>query len=114
MSGKQFGVVVMAGGFGSRLAPLTNSRPKPMLPIYNRSVLERVLDLLVDNGFENAAITTMYLPEQIERVRHDDIELSFFREMEPRGSAGAVRAISDLLSDTVLIISGDAVCNFNL
>lgn len=114
MSGKQFGVVVMAGGFGSRLAPLTNSRPKPMLPIYNRSVLERVLDLLVDNGFENAAITTMYLPEQIERVRHDDIELSFFREMEPKGSAGAVRAISDLLSDTVLIISGDAVCNFNL
>jgi len=114
MSGQKYGAVVMAGGFGSRLAPLTNTRPKPMLPINNRSAFERILDLLADNGFESAAVTTMYLPEQLESVKHDRVRLAFFREDEPRGSAGAVRALSDCLSDTVLIISGDAVCDFAL
>lgn len=114
MSGEKYSAVVMAGGFGSRLAPLTNTRPKPMLPVNNRSAFERILDLLADNGFSGAAVTTMYLPEQLESVKHDRVELAFFRENEPRGSAGAVRALSDFLSDTVLIISGDAVCDFEL
>lgn len=104
----------MAGGFGSRLTPLTNTRPKPMLPVNNRSAFERILDLLADNGFESAAVTTMYLPEQLERVKHSRVRLAFFREDQPRGSAGAVRALSDSLADTVLIISGDAVCDFVL
>jgi mannose-1-phosphate guanylyltransferase/phosphomannomutase len=114
MSGEKYSAVVMAGGFGSRLAPLTNTRPKPMLPVNNRSAFERILDLLADNGFSGAAVTTMYLPEQLESVKHDRISLSFFRETEPKGSAGAVRALSDSLCDTVLIISGDAVCDFEL
>ncbi|MDD4163756.1 MAG: sugar phosphate nucleotidyltransferase [Eubacteriales bacterium] len=104
----------MAGGFGSRLAPMTNSRPKPLLPVFNRSVFERILDLLAENGFNCAAVTTMYLPEQIEAIKHSRINLSFFRESEPKGSAGAVRALAELLDEPVLIISGDAVCEFDL
>ncbi|OGO88341.1 MAG: hypothetical protein A2Y15_00795 [Clostridiales bacterium GWF2_36_10] len=109
-----FNAVVMAGGFGSRLAPMTNNIPKPMLPVYGRSTFERILDLLVKNGFSNAAVTTMYLPEQIEAVKHEKINLSFFKETEPKGSAGAVRALIDNLDDTILIVSGDAVCDFDL
>jgi mannose-1-phosphate guanylyltransferase/phosphomannomutase len=85
-----------------------------MLPVNNRSAFERILDLLADNGFSGAAVTTMYLPEQLESVTHSRIDLAFFRENEPRGSAGAVRALSGFLADTVLIISGDAVCDFEL
>ncbi|PKM63424.1 MAG: hypothetical protein CVU97_00345 [Firmicutes bacterium HGW-Firmicutes-21] len=114
MTDNRYSAVVMAGGFGSRLAPMTNSIPKPMLPLNNRSVFERILDLLAENGFTSAAVTTMYLPEQIERVRHERINLAFYRESSPLGSAGAVRALYDILSETVLIISGDAVCDFKL
>lgn len=106
--------VVMAGGFGSRLAPITNRMPKPLVPVFNRSAFERILDLLADNGFTNAAVTTMYLSEQIEAVKHEKINLSFFKENEPRGSAGAIRALLERLDDTVLILSGDAVCDFDL
>lgn len=110
----KYSAVVMAGGFGSRLAPITNSRPKPLIPVYNRSAFERILDLLAKYGFSNAAVTVMYLPEQLERITHQDVKLAFFREDEPRGSAGAVRALYASLADTVLIISGDAVCDFDL
>jgi len=110
----KFGVVVMAGGFGSRLAPMTNSRPKPLLPVYNRSAFERILDLLGDNGFSEAAVTTMYLPDQLEKITHEKVRLTFFREDKPKGSAGAVRALYERLADTVLIISGDSVCDFDL
>lgn len=113
MSKIKFTAVVMAGGFGSRLSPLTNSIPKPMLPVFNRSAFERILDLLSANNITSAAVTTMYLPEQLEKVKHK-VNLAFFRENEPKGSAGAVRALSDNLDDTVLIISGDSVCDFDI
>ncbi len=114
--------VIMAGGEGSRLRPLTYTRPKPMMPIAGKPVLSRILELLGENGIHRAALTTMYLPEQIENAYGDayaGVSLRFFREKRPLGTAGSVRGVLPFLEedeedDSFLVISGDALCEFSL
>ncbi len=110
----KFDSVILAGGFGHRLSPLTDTIPKPMLPINGKSAFEHNIDMLRRQGFMNTAVTTMYLAEQIESIKHEQGNIEFFREASPLGSAGAVGAISDDAAETVLVISGDAVCEFDL
>ncbi len=107
-----FDSVILAGGFGKRLAPLTDTLPKPMLPIAGISVFERILALLRKHGFKNTAVTTMYLPEKIERIKGEGIE--YFRESSPLGSAGSVARLKDRTDGCLLVISGDAFCDFDL
>ena len=107
-----FDSVILAGGFGKRLAPLTDTLPKPMLPIAGISVFERILALLRKHGFKHTAVTTMYLPEKIERIKDEGIE--YFRESSPLGSAGAVARLKDRADGCLLVISGDAFCDFDL
>lgn len=107
-----FDSVILAGGFGKRLAPLTDTLPKPMLPIAGISVFERILALLRKHGFKNTAVTTMYLPEKIERIKGEGIE--YFRESSPLGSAGAVAKLKEKTDGCLLVISGDAFCDFDL
>lgn len=109
---QKFDSVILAGGFGKRLAPLTDSLPKPMLPICGTSAFERNIALLRKNGFFMTAVTTMYLPERIECLRDEGIE--YFREDIPLGSAGAVARLKGRTDDCLLIISGDSVCDFDL
>ncbi len=109
---KSFDSVILAGGFGRRLSPLTDSLPKPMLPIAGISAFERCLTLLRRHGFVSTAVTTMYLAEKIERIKGEGIE--YLREESPLGSAGAVAKIKSRADDCLLVISGDAYCDFDL
>lgn len=114
--------VIMAGGEGTRLRPLTQYMPKPMVPIAGKPALARIVELLARNGIGRAAVTTMYLPEQIENFcagGYAGVELCCFREEKPLGTAGSVRNTLEFLQedeedDSFLIISGDAVCDFDL
>ena len=108
----KFDSVILAGGFGKRLNPLTDSMPKPMLPIAGRSALERNIDRLRKHGFNSTAVTTMYLPERTESVKYGGVE--YLREEKPLGSAGAIRNLKDRTEDFIIVISGDAVFDFDL
>ena len=107
-----FDSVILAGGFGKRMNPLTDSMPKPMLPVAGISAFERNLELLRRHGFISTAVTTMYLPERIESIARSGVE--YFREEKPLGSAGAVRKLLERTNGFILVISGDAVFDFDL
>ena len=104
-----FDSVILAGGFGKRLTPLTDTLPKPMLPIAGQSAFIRNLKMLRRFGFENTAVTTMYLPDKVEEVKFEQGTVKYFREGKPLGSAGAVSKLKDSVSDCLLVISGDAI-----
>ncbi|HPE94546.1 MAG TPA: NDP-sugar synthase, partial [Bacillota bacterium] len=106
--------VVLAGGRGTRLSPLTDTIPKPLAPIAGRSAFERILDLLADNGITHAAVTTGYMAQKLKSVTHPRVKLTFFEEKAPLGTAGAVKNAQSALKDTFLVISGDALCDFDL
>lgn len=110
--------VIMAGGEGSRLRPLTGDMPKPLAKLCGRPVLEYILDLLGRHGCDRAALTLMYKGNKI--VRHFDgndykgIELSYVFEDKPLGTAGSVKNAARDFTDDFLVISGDAMCDFDL
>ncbi len=110
----KFDSVILAGGLGTRLAPLTDSMPKPMLPIAGVSAYERNLSLLRKCGFRKTAVTTMYLPEKIEQTGDHSGSVEYFREEKPLGSAGAVSKLKGRIDDCLLVLSGDAICDFDL
>ena len=86
--------VIMAGGEGSRLRPLTCTIPKPMARIFGRPMIEYVFELLRCHGVDEAAVTLGYLPHVIEDAYRDgykNLRLRFVREDEPLGTAGGVR-----------------------
>ena len=114
---KPFDSVILAGGFGTRLKPLTDTVPKPMLPVGGEPNLIRICELLCKNGFDSAVVTLKYLPEKIKEQLSDScrgVDLYYVCEDEPLGTAGAVKAAEKLLSDDFLVISGDAVCTLDL
>ncbi len=110
----KFDSIILAGGFGKRLSPLTDAVPKPMLSISGESAFSRNVRRLRDNGFMSTAVTTMYLPEKIEGFTHERGKLEYFREEKPLGSAGAISKIKSRLAECVLVISGDAVFDYDL
>ena len=110
--------VVMAGGEGTRLRPLTSSRPKPMVPVAGRPVMEHILNLLRDHGITQVIVTVQYLSDQIEDYFGDGsdfgMELTYSVEPEPLGTAGSVRRCAADLQETFLVISGDALTDIDL
>ncbi len=111
---KRFDSVILAGGFGKRLSPLTDTIPKPLLSIANESAFLRNLKLLRKHGFDTTAVTTMYLAEELEKIRFPQGTVKYFRENTPLGSAGAVGRLKNDSEDCLLILSGDAICDFDL
>ena len=109
--------VIMAGGEGSRLRPLTCDLPKPMARLCGRPVIEYILELLSLHGFSDVSVTTRYLPlvleEHFSGGRYKDINLTFVREDVPLGTAGSVKNAAGS-EESVLVISGDALCDFDL
>ncbi len=108
--------IIMAGGEGTRLRPLTCNMPKPLAPLCGRPVLEYILDLLISNSFNKATLTLMYQGEKIvshfDDNKYNGLTLDYSFEEIPLGTAGCVKlAQSD---DEVLVISGDAMCDFDL
>lgn len=111
--------VILAGGEGTRLRPLTLERPKPMVPLFGRPVLEHILLLLRKNGFDQVAISLRYLPQVVQDYFGDGsawgMELHYFVEREAMGTAGGVRQAEAFLGEEdFLVFSGDCVCDFDL
>ncbi|MBI5878858.1 MAG: mannose-1-phosphate guanyltransferase [Chloroflexi bacterium] len=110
--------VVMAGGAGSRLRPLTIGRPKPMVPILEKPVLEHILDLLKRHGVEEVVITLQYMASVIQNYFGDGeafgLRIHYFIEESPLGTAGSVRQALELLEEPFLVISGDALTDIDL
>ena len=125
--------IIMAGGGGTRLRPVTESLPKPLVPLCGRPALLYILDLLVKHGCTDVLMTLHFRGEDIERLFRPALDsgtfapvyrgmnLGFSYEDEPLGTAGCIRKAADTAQfegffndEQFLIISGDALCDFNL
>jgi len=110
--------VVMAGGAGSRLRPLTINRPKPMVPIVNKPVIAHILDLLKRHHITDVIVTLQYMAEDIQEYFGDGhsigMNIQYSVEETPLGTAGSVKNAQELLDDTFIVISGDALTDFDL
>src|SRR5579884_4006574 len=110
--------VVMAGGEGSRLRPLTIRRPKPMVPIAGKPVMEHILNLLKHHGVTEVVVTVQYLASNIEDYFGNGSQLgmriTYSREDVPLGTAGSVKNAEEQLTEPFLVISGDALTDYNL
>ncbi len=108
----------MAGGEGSRLRPLTIRRPKPMVPIAGKPVMEHILNLLKRHGITEVVVTVQYLASNIEDYFGNGsqfgMRINYSREDVPLGTAGSVKNAEDLLTEPFLVISGDALTDYNL
>ncbi len=110
--------VIMAGGFGTRIQPLTNSRPKPMLPIINRPMMEHTMMTLKDLGIKEFIILLYFKPEIIKEYFGDGsdfgIKITYVVPDDDYGTAGAVKLAEEYIGDdNFIIISGDLVTDFN-
>ena len=110
--------VIMAGGEGSRLRPLTSNVPKPMLPVANRPLMEHIIELLRSHGVTDITATVQFLASVIRNYFSDGsdlgVSLSYSTEDVPLGTAGSVLNAKELLSGTFLVISGDALTDLDL
>ncbi len=110
--------VIMAGGEGARLRPLTCDLPKPMVPVMNIPVMEHVIDLLRNHGILDIAVTLAYLPQKIREYFGNGsafgVSLRYFTEDTPLGTAGSVKNTGSFLDDTFVVISGDSLTNLDL
>src|SRR5437588_9696374 len=110
--------VVMAGGEGSRLRPLTIGHPKPMVPVVGKPVMEHILELLRQHGITDIVVTLQYLPGVIQDFFGDGsafgVNLNYSVEDRPLGTAGSVKLAMEYLDDTFLVISGDAITDLDL
>ncbi len=110
--------VVMAGGEGTRLRPLTLTRPKPLVPVCNKPIMEHIINLLQRQNFKEIYATLHYLADEIVSAFGDGsglgVKMKYSVEDIPLGTAGSVGQLRDSLKGTFLIISGDALCDFDL
>jgi mannose-1-phosphate guanylyltransferase / phosphomannomutase len=110
--------VVMAGGEGTRLRPLTSNQPKPMVPIVGKPCMEHIVDLLRRHGFEDIVVTLAFMPQMIRGYFGDGasqgLQIRYSIEETPAGTAGSVKLAQEALDDAFLVISGDALCDIDL
>ncbi len=110
--------IIMAGGKGTRLKPLTDNTPKPLMPILDKPILHYILRLLQRHGITDVCITLGYLAGQIIEAFGDGsqmgMHITYFVENEPLGTAGGVKNASKFLSEDFVVISGDAFTDINL
>ncbi|NLY18443.1 MAG: NTP transferase domain-containing protein [Clostridiaceae bacterium] len=110
--------LILAGGKGTRLRPLTCRIPKPMIPVVNRPLLEHTILLLKKHGIKEIGITMMYMPKEIENYFKDGsnwgVKLSYFMENQPLGTAGSILNSASFLDEPFLVMCGDCVTNMNL
>lgn len=110
-------VVIMAGGIGSRLMPLTADTPKPMLSIGDRPILLRIIESLVEAGFERCYISVNYKADVIESFfgdgSHFGIHIEYLREKERLGTAGALSLLPHIPSEPILVMNGDVLTHLH-
>jgi len=109
-------VVIMAGGKGTRLKPLTDSVPKPLLKLGNKSIIDYVIDHLIQFGIENIFISVNHMADQIEEYLGDGIskgiKINYLHESGPLGTIGSVSMINDLKND-LLVLNADLFTNID-
>jgi mannose-1-phosphate guanylyltransferase/phosphomannomutase len=110
--------VVMAGGEGTRLRPLTSNQPKPMVPIVGKPCMEHIVELLRQHGFEDIIVTLAFMPQAIRGYfgagEAHGVSIRYSVEEAPAGTAGSVKLAETALDEPFLVISGDALCDIDL
>ena len=110
-------VVIMAGGLGSRLKPLTDNTPKPLLKIGNKAIIDHNINRLISFGIDDFWISIRYLGEQIKKHLGNgsdrNINIEYVREDKPLGTIGAVSKINNFKHDYVLVTNSDILTNLN-
>ncbi|RJQ31552.1 MAG: mannose-1-phosphate guanyltransferase [Actinobacteria bacterium] len=110
--------VLMAGGEGTRLRPLTSNTPKPMVHLFNKPVMEYIIELLKQHDITDITATLQFLPSLIKNYYGDGsdigVNISYAIEEKPLGTAGSVKNTQEYIDDTFIVISGDGITDFNL
>lgn len=112
--------VVLVGGQGTRLRPLTLTTPKPLAPLANRPVIEHIVAWLASYGVREILLATQYRAQSFDRWlriwrrRHPDVTIMAIEEPEPRGTAGAVAHVAPQLRGSVVVVNGDNLLNLDL
>ncbi len=109
--------VIMCGGLGTRLRPLTESHPKPMLKLLNRPVIDIVIEKLIDSGIKEIYVSSGYMADELTAYcesREYGADIIFREEKKPLGTAGGVKNCISETDDDILIVSGDNVFDFDI
>ena len=110
--------VIMAGGKGTRLLPLTKDTPKPMLKIGDKPIMDYNVDLLKSYGISHLTLSVKYLKEKIEDHFQDgssrELDIKYISESKPLGTIGAVKQIKEFHNDYILVMNSDLLTNINL
>ena len=108
--------VLMAGGKGERLRPLTEKTPKPLLPVGGKAIIDHNIDRLVSYGVKHINVTVNYLGEQLEEHFAnpiDGIQVKTVREPKFLGTIGSIKFVNEFYNDTVLVMNSDLFTNIN-
>lgn len=108
--------VLMAGGKGERLRPLTEKTPKPLLKVGNKAIIDHNIDRLIDYGVKHISVTVNYLKEQIEThfaKPRGELQVQTVREPKFLGTIGSIRFVKEIYNDTVLLMNSDLFTNIN-
>jgi len=108
--------VMMAGGKGERLRPLTEKTPKPLLPVGGKAIIDHNVDRLISYGVKHISVTVNYLREQIEehyREPHNGIQVQTVREPKFLGTIGSIKFVPQFFNDTVLLMNSDVFTNID-
>jgi NDP-sugar pyrophosphorylase family protein len=103
-------VVIMAGGIGSRLRPLTNVLPKPLIPVNEKTILEEIFDRFAEHGCDEFHVSVNYKADLIEyyiRGQNIPYNISFFNEIKPLGTAGSLSMLKDKIKQTFFVSNCD-------
>lgn len=110
--------VILAGGRGTRLHPLTNTIPKPLAPMFDRPVMAHAIELLAAHGIRDITVTLGYRAGQIMEWfgsgRRMGVNIDYYVEETPRGTAGGLKDMASRFQGTFVVLSGDALTDFDL
>lgn len=108
--------VLMAGGKGERLRPLTEKTPKPLLPVGDKCIIDHNIDRLLNYGVKNISVTVNYLKEQIEdhfKNPRGNVQVHTVREPKYLGTIGSIKFVPQFYNDTILVMNSDLFTNIN-
>lgn len=108
--------VLMAGGKGERLRPLTEKTPKPLLKVGNKAIIDHNIDRLISYGVQHISVTVNYLREQLEEHFSEprgEVQVQTVREPKYLGTIGSIRFVKEFYNDTILVMNSDLFTNIN-
>lgn len=110
--------VILSGGEGTRLRPLTSTMPKPSVPLVNRPMISYMVDWLHGHGVRDIVMSVGFLADglraALDDAGHDGVEIRYVEEQEPLGTAGAVKHAESLLDERFLVLNGDVLAAFDV